>query len=53
MDENIGSFLSWSKTQLTRVGILSPQLDSEILMSKALSVTREKLLTNLEKINKV
>ena len=35
--------------RLKNNNISSHQLDSEILMSKALSVTREKLLTNLEK----
>ena len=50
MDENIGSFLSWSETQLTRAGILSPRLDSEILLAHTLKLSRTELFIYSERI---
>tara|TARA_B100000686_G_C16745213_1_gene949028 strand:+ start:261 stop:1124 length:864 start_codon:yes stop_codon:yes gene_type:complete len=43
MDKNIGTFLSWSETQLTQAGVLSPRLDSEILLAHSLKLSRTEL----------
>ena len=50
MDENIGSFLSWSETQLTRAGIISPRLDSEILLAYTLKLSRTELFVYSERM---
>ena len=50
MDENIGSFLSWSETQLTRAGIISARLDSEILLAHTLKLSRTELFVYSERI---
>ncbi|MBC8284007.1 MAG: peptide chain release factor N(5)-glutamine methyltransferase [Nitrospinae bacterium] len=43
MNENISSFLDWSQTQLTQAGVLSPRLDSEILLAHTLKLSRTDL----------
>ena len=50
MDENISSFLSWSETQLTRAGIISPRLDSEILLAYTLKLSRTELFVYSERM---
>ena len=50
MDENISSFLSWSETQLTQAGIISPRLDSEVLLAHTLKLSRIELFIYSERI---
>ena len=40
MDTNINSFLNWSQDQLAQAGILSPRLDSEIILGHTLKLSR-------------
>ena len=40
MDTNIHSFLNWSQDQLAQAGIFSPRLDSEIILSHTLKLSR-------------
>ena len=44
--KNINSFLNWSEIQLTQAGVLSPRLDSEILLAHALKLSRIQLFTH-------
>jgi release factor glutamine methyltransferase len=50
MDENISSFLRWSETQLTKAGIPSPRLDSEILLAHTLKLSRTELFVHSKRI---
>ena len=43
MIENVRSFLCWSEIQLTQAGVLSPRLDSEILLAHTLKLSRTEL----------
>lgn len=49
MDESVSSFLSWSQTQLTQAGVLSPRLDSEILLAHALKLSKIHLWTHSDR----
>ena len=48
MVSNINSFLNWSQNQLAKV--LSPRLDSEILLAHTLSLSRTQLRTQLDRV---
>ena len=48
--KNINSFLSWSESQLNQAGVLSPRLDSEILLAHTLKLSREQLLIHSNRI---
>ncbi len=48
--KNINSFLSWSESQLNQTGVLSPRLDSEILLAHTLKLSREQLLIHSKRI---
>ena len=50
MIENVRSFLSWSEIQLTQAGVLSPRLDSEILLAHTLKLSRTELFVYSERI---
>ena len=50
MIENVRSFLSWSETQLTEAGVLSPRLDSEILLAHTLKLSRTELFKSSKRI---
>ena len=50
MIENVRSFLSWSETQLTQAGVLSPRLDSEILLAHTLKLSRTELFKSPKRI---
>jgi release factor glutamine methyltransferase len=50
MDPNISSFLNWSINQLAEVGVLSPRLDSEIILSHTLNISRTDLWTQNKRI---
>ncbi len=43
MDANINSFLNWSQSQLAEAGVLSPRLDSEIILAHTLNLSRTDL----------
>ena len=48
MVSNISSFLNWSENQLANV--LSPRLDSEILLAHTLNLSRTELRTQFERV---
>ena len=50
MDANINSFLNWSKNQLAEAGVLSPRLDSEIILAHTLNLSRTDLWTQDERV---
>jgi len=50
MDETISSFLSWSETQLTQAGVISPRLDSELILAHTLKLSRTELFIYSERI---
>ena len=50
MIENVRSFLSWSEIQLTQAGVLSPRLDSEILLAHTLKLSRTELFKSSKRI---
>ena len=43
MDATISSFLNWSQCQLAEAGVLSPRLDSEIILAHTLNLSRTDL----------
>ena len=47
--KKINSFLNWSESQLTQAGVLSPRLDSEVLLAHALKLSRSQLLIHSKK----
>jgi release factor glutamine methyltransferase len=49
MDANINSFLNWSQSQLAEAGVLSPRLDSEIILAHTLNLSRTDLWTQAER----
>jgi release factor glutamine methyltransferase len=50
MDANINSFLNWSQSQLAEAGVLSPRLDSEIILAHTLNLSRTDLWTQAERV---
>ncbi len=50
MDANINSFLNWSQNQLAQAGVLSPRLDSEILLAHTLNLSRTDLKVRPERV---
>ena len=50
MINNVSSFLSWSEIQLTQAGVLSPRLDSEILLAHTLKLSRTELFKSSKRI---
>jgi release factor glutamine methyltransferase len=50
MDANINSFLNWSQSQLAEAGVLSPRLDSEIILAHTLNLSRTDLWTQSERV---
>ncbi len=50
MDANINSFLNWSQNQLAQAGVLSPRLDSEIILAHTLKLSRTDLRTQSERV---
>ncbi|MEK9628054.1 MAG: peptide chain release factor N(5)-glutamine methyltransferase [Nitrospinota bacterium] len=50
MDANIDSFLNWSQNQLAQAGVLSPRLDSEIILAHTLKLSRTDLRTQSERV---
>ena len=50
MDKNINSFLDWSQDQLAQAGIFSPRLDSEIILSHTLKLSRIDLRVHSKRV---
>ncbi|HIJ49774.1 MAG TPA: peptide chain release factor N(5)-glutamine methyltransferase [Nitrospinae bacterium] len=50
MDANINSFLNWSQSQLAEAGVLSPRLDSEIILAHTLNLSRTDLWTQGKRV---
>ena len=50
MDTNINSFLNWSQDQLAQAGIFSPRLDSEIILSHTLKLSRVDLRIHSKRV---
>lgn len=50
MDAKINSFLDWSQNQLSQAGVLSPRLDSEIILAHTLQLSRTDLRIQSERI---
>ena len=50
MDANISSFLNWSQNQLAQAKVLSPRLDSEILLAHTLNLSRTDLKARPERV---
>jgi release factor glutamine methyltransferase len=50
MDANISSFLNWSQSQLAEAGVLSPRIDSEIILAHTLNLSRADLWTQDKRI---
>jgi release factor glutamine methyltransferase len=50
MDANINSFLDWSQSQLAEAGVLSPRLDSEIILAHTLNLSRTDLWTQGKRV---
>jgi release factor glutamine methyltransferase len=50
MDANINSLLDWSQSQLAEAGVLSPRLDSEIILFHTLNLSRTDLWTQGKRI---
>ena len=50
MDANINSFLNWSQSQLAEAGVISPRLDSEIILAHTLNLSRTDLWTQGKRI---
>jgi len=50
MDTNINSFLNWSQDQLAQAGIFSSRLDSEIILSHTLKLSRIDLRIHSERV---
>ncbi len=50
MDANINSFLNWSQNQLAEAGVLSPRLDSEIILAHTLNLSRTDLWTQDKRV---
>ena len=50
MDANINSFLIWSQGQLAEAGVLSPRLDSEIILAHTLNLSRTDLWTQDQRV---
>lgn len=50
MDANVNSFLNWSQSQLAEAGVLSPRLDSEIILAHTLNLSRTDLWTQDERV---
>jgi release factor glutamine methyltransferase len=50
MDANINSLLDWSQSQLAEAGVLSPRLDSEIILAHTLNLSRTDLWTQGKRI---
>ncbi len=50
MDANISSFLNWSQSQLAEAGVLSPRLDSEIILAHTLKLSRTDLRTQDQRV---
>jgi release factor glutamine methyltransferase len=50
MDANINSFLNWSQSQLAEAGVLSPRLDSEIILAHILNLSRTDLWTQDKRV---
>jgi release factor glutamine methyltransferase len=50
MDANINSLLDWSQSQLAEAGVLSPRLDSEIILAHTLNLSRTDLWTQGKRV---
>jgi release factor glutamine methyltransferase len=50
MDANIDSFLNWSRDRLAQAGVLSPRLDSEVLLAHTLNLSRTSLWTQAARV---
>ncbi|MBL4665057.1 MAG: hypothetical protein JKY23_03765 [Nitrospinaceae bacterium] len=50
MVANISSFLNWSQNQLADAGVLSPRLDSEIILAHTLNLSRTDLWTQDKRV---
>ena len=50
MDATISSLLDWSQSQLAEVGVLSPRLDSEMILAHTLNLSRTDLWTQGKRV---
>jgi release factor glutamine methyltransferase len=50
MDANINLLLDWSQSQLAEAGVLSPRLDSEIILAHTLNLSRSDLWTQGKRV---